>query len=368
MGKGEGILAELLKEVYNKDFLEDFSNQIRYMYPAFYKEDFIQAVMDSSWEGLKLKERMRQISVKLADFLPEYEKAVEILLEVNKVNEGFAYLVLPDFVECFGMNNLELSMRALKEFTKHSSAEFAIRPFILKYPDEVMAYMRDWALDENEHVRRLSSEGIRPRLPWGISLAPFKKDPRPVLDILELLKKDESLYVRKSVANNLNDISKDNPEMIIEIAKNWLGEHKETNWIVRHGLRTLIKKANQEALELFGYSDKQADFIKEAAIGVEDEIVEIGNACFINYRIAIRTKDELHVRIEYGIDFVKAGNKISRKIFLFTDKTVDRTIILEGEKQHSFAEMTTRKHYPGIHKIVLLVNGKEVAETSIVLH
>ncbi len=360
-------MAELLKDVYNKDFLMELGSNIKSVYPNFNVETFIGEVMDSTWEELKLKERMRRISLKLSVFLPEYKEAIEILLEVNKVSEGFAYLVLPDFVECFGLNYLEVSMSALKEFTKHSSAEFAVRPFIIKYPDRAMEYMREWALDENEHVRRLSSEGIRPRLPWGIGLARFKKDPRPVLEVLEQLKEDNSLYVRKSVANNLNDISKDNPDMVIEIAKKWNGKNKSTDWIIRHGLRTLIKKANKEALELFGYSDKQEYFIKEASINTKEPVVNIGEDCLLSYSLRIETGESIHIRIEYAIDFVKSGNRNSRKIFLFSDKTLIGEQTVTGIKLHSFKDMTTRKHYIGNHKIVLLVNGKEIVETSIIL-
>lgn len=360
-------MADLLKDVYNKEFLEELGGNITLNYSEFKQEEFILAVMDETWEELKLKERMRQISTQLGRFLPEYEKAIEILLEVNRVSVGFPYLVLPDFVECFGLEYLDISMKVLKEFTKHSSAEFAVRPFIIKYTDQAMAYMISWSHDENEHVRRLSSEGIRPRLPWGVGLTRFKKDPSTVIKILEVLKEDESLYVRKSVANNLNDISKDNPVIVIETAKKWIGENKLTDWILRHGLRTLIKKANPEALTLFGYSHKQNQFIKDSTISAEIDTLNIGEDCLLRYSIAIDTKESLHIRIEYGIDFVKYGNKISRKIFLFSDKTILGNQVLKGSKMHSFKEMTTRKHYPGIHKIVLLVNGMEIVETSIIL-
>lgn len=360
-------MAELLKDVYNKEFLDTLASNITDIYAAFNKNGFIKAVMDDTWEELKLKERMRRISEKLYVFLPEYEQAIEILLKVNKVSIGFAYLVLPDFVECYGLDHLDISMHALKEFTKHSSAEFAIRPFITKYPKETLEYIKNWATDENEHVRRLCSEGMRPRLPWGGNLYQYRKDPTPVLQILELLKEDESYYVRKSVANNLNDISKDNTEIVIQTAKAWRGNNNETNWIIRHGLRTLIKKANKDALELFEYSDKQDEFLKEAMISTERNVVNIGEECLISYNVVIKSEESVHIRIEYGIDYVKAGNKTSRKIFLFTDKTVSGEIILKGSKVQSFREMTTRKHYSGLHKISLLINGKNIVETSIIL-
>ncbi len=310
---------------------------------------------------------MRKISTKLFEYLPEYEKAIEILLKVNNISVGFPYLILPDFVEVFGLNYLDISMLALKEFTKSSSAEFAVRPFLTKYTDRAVAYMTAFAKDENEHVRRLSSEGMRPRLPWGGNLPQYKKDPSTVLKILNVLKEDDSLYVRKSVANNLNDISKDNPQIVIDIAKKWIGRNKSTDWILRHGLRTLIKKANPEALALFGYSHKQDQFMKESSFHTNTNAVHRGEDCMINYSLTVETKESLHIRIEYAIDFVKSGNKVSRKIFLLSDRTLIGNHVLQGSKFHSFKELTTRKHYPGLHKIVLLVNGKEIAETSIIL-
>lgn len=286
-------MAELLKEVYNKEFLLELCSNIKLYYPGFHQEEFIQAVMDGTWEELKLKERMRQVSTVLFEYLPEYEEAIEILLKVNKVSVGFPYLVLPDFVEVFGLEDLEISMMALKEFTKGSSAEFAVRPFLTRYKDRAVNYMVTFAKDENEHVRRLASEGMRPRLPWGGSLPQYKKDPSPAIKILEILKEDDSLYVRKSVANNLNDISKDNPAVVLETAKKWIGRNKSTDWILRHGLRTLIKKANPEALALFGYSHKQEQFIKEAYLSLNTNSVNRGEDCLLSYSLAVETKESL---------------------------------------------------------------------------
>ncbi|MBC8080209.1 MAG: hypothetical protein H7X86_07675 [Gorillibacterium sp.] len=183
-----------------------------------------------------------------------------------------------DFVAIYGQEDAqwELSMLALERFTQRSSAEFAIRPFLLRNPGRVMGQMEIWSQHPNEHVRRLSSEGCRPRLPWGVSLPMFKRDPTPVLSILEHLKADPSLYVRKSVANNLNDIAKDHPGVVLETVRCWKGVDPKTDWIIRQGCRTLIRKADPEVLTLFGYAaDAGSDLM-------------IGNPCQLQYTLRIR--------------------------------------------------------------------------------
>jgi 3-methyladenine DNA glycosylase AlkC len=229
--------------------------------------------------------------------------------------------------------------------------------------------MQLWAKSENEHIRRLASEGCRPRLPWGIALSMFKKDPKPVLSILEILKKDPSLYVRKSVANNLNDISKDNAPLVIDTVKRWKNDNSNTDWIIRHGCRTLIKKAVPEVMELFGYTKFHGDqtLVENSLIDVEPKTLAIGESSELKYEIAIREGQNAKIRIEYSIYFVKANGKVSSKTFLISDKLVDGGTFVHGTKKHNWADLTTRRHYPGKHKISLLVNGIEVAETEILI-
>ncbi|GIP16168.1 hypothetical protein J40TS1_18100 [Paenibacillus montaniterrae] len=365
-------MGELLKDIYSKDFLINFSSIVQSAYKAFDTSAFITTVMDEAWDALPLKARTRKISESLGIFLPSsYESALDILYAIADSCIGFPYLFFPDFVAVYGKEekHWELSMNALESFTQKSSAEFAIRTFILSDPERVMRRMTAWAEHPNEHVRRLSSEGCRPRLPWGEALPMFKKNPEPVLSILELLKADPSLYVRKSVANNLNDIAKDNPELVLETAHRWIGKNPDTNWIVRHGCRTLIRKANPKAMELFGYeiAQDQAPIATLASLSVQPSTLTIGNSCEIQYSLDIRKGEPAHIRIEYGIDFIKSNGKASRKSFLLSDKTVPGGVHLTGTRKISFSDLSTRRHYPGNHRIVLLVNGQEVAETSLML-
>jgi 3-methyladenine DNA glycosylase AlkC len=162
-------------------------------------------------------------------------------------------MIFQDYVEVYGLDDFKTSMQALENFTQGSSSEFAIRAFIVLYEDETMEMMKKWTQSENEHVRRLASEGCRPRLPWAMALENFKTDPTKVLEVLELLKDDTSSYVQKSVANAVNDISKDHPSKVKRLAKVWLKENTQRRWLVKHGCRTLLKQGDKELLSLFGF-------------------------------------------------------------------------------------------------------------------
>lgn len=365
-------MPEPLKAMYNEEFLRQFSKKIYAVYSDFDIEGFIGSLLDNTWDGLALKARMRKITESLGRFLPTgYKEALGILYAIDEDCVGFPYLFFPDFVAVYGQTeeHWELSMEALERFTIKSSSEFAVRPFLMRNPEKMMRQMVKWAQHPNEHVRRLASEGCRPRLPWGEALSMFKRDPSPVLQVLELLKADHSLYVRKSVANNLNDIAKDHPSLVLETARLWKGGHSYTDWILRQGCRTLIRKADPEALTLFGYAQTAGgtSLITCASLMVEPNALMIGESSELRYQLCIREGEAIHVRIEYGIDFVKAGGRLSRKLFLLSDKTVPGGAELSATRRHRWADLTTRRHYPGEHKIVLLINGQEIADAMLKL-
>jgi 3-methyladenine DNA glycosylase AlkC len=364
-------MGEVLKDIYSKEFLDNFANKVQAEYSIFDKNGFLNRVMDDTWTELTLKARIRKISKTLGEYLPaSYEEALEVLFSIDEACVGFPYLFFPDFVEVYGQaeEDWELSMKALERFTEKSSSEFAVRLFIMKDSQRMMIKLLQWAKSSNEHVRRLSSEGCRPRLPWGEALPMFKKDPTPVLSVLELLKEDTSLYVRKSVANNLNDISKDNPSIVLAKIKEWAGISTNTDWILRRGSRSLIRQANPEVMKLFGYEETTAEsLIKDSSLSVKPDSLKIGDSCELSYELNFREGEPMHIRVEYGIYFVKARGNTSRKIFFLTDKTVQGGEKVKGIKVHSWQELTTRRHYPGEHKIVLLINGLEVAETWVKL-
>jgi 3-methyladenine DNA glycosylase AlkC len=359
-------MAEPLKAMYTKDFLKGFASKVKKAHNDFEDRKFVDKVMDDEWEGLELKGRIRRISEVLGSFLPEnYPKALGILLAIQNQCEGFPYLFFPDFVEVFGVDpeHEEISLQALEQFTKRSTAEFAIRPFLIRAPDRIMKRMVEWAQSDDHHVRRLASEGCRPRLPWGQAIRQFKEDPSPIFEVLELLKADSSLYVRKSVANNLNDIAKDNPNHVILTAKRWSGFSSETDWIIRHGCRTLLRSGEPEVMALFGY-EKAAEMLADARIVTDRHKVTIGETVTMTY--SFNVKKQAKLRIEYAIDFIKKRG-ISRKKFLLSDRLFTAGESIAKERVHNWKDLTTRVHYPGIHRIVLLANGVEVAHTNLEL-
>ena len=356
-------MEELMKnKFYNYNSIRQLALRINTVLPSFPIDGFTEEIMDKSWEALELKARMRRITLHLGKYLPsDYAQALGIL---NEVIAGYpeghndnALIYFPDFVEVFGQDkqHWELSMAALESFTRISTAEFAVRPFIISNEKPMMEQMALWAGHENEHVRRLASEGCRPALPWGQGLPRFKKEPMPVICILELLKSDSSLYVRKSVANNLNDISKTHPDLIAQIARDWYGKNEYTNWIVKHGCRTLLKNGRRDVLDIFGFA--AADCVHVSGLSLSNSSVYIGES--VSFSFEVQAENETKIRLEYRIDYVKSGGKRSRKIFQIAEILLKAKQKKSFLKTHSFADLSSRKHYPGIHFITLILNGEE---------
>ncbi|WP_424768693.1 DNA alkylation repair protein [Paenibacillus sp. sgz302251] len=369
-------MAEPLKAIFDGDFIEQFAALVKTAWSPFDETAFARHVREGEWAQLELKARTRRITEALGAALPaSYEEALTILYRIDEKCTGLPYLFFPDFVEVYGLerDNWDRSLAALERFTARSTSEFAIRPFILADPERLVAQMLAWADHPNEHVRRLASEGIRPRLPWAQALPVFKRDPAPIIPILDKLKQDPSLYVRKSVANNLNDIAKDHPGLVTELAAAWLGKDERTDWIVRHGCRTLIKRADPRVMALFGYTaheeqDSEAmPLAVEAALEISPAVVSVGGETALHYYVRVREGEKVKLRIEYGIDFVKSGGKTSLKRFLLSDREYAGGAVFEGERIHRFADLTTRKHYSGVHRISLWVNGRELVSAELLV-
>lgn len=373
-------MAEPLKHIYDGTFLEDFGSLVKEAWTPFDKKTFVAEARRNDWETLELKPRIRRITEALGASLPsDYREAIGVLYRIDEACVGFPYLFFPDFVEVFGRQarDWDLSMDALARFTQRSSSEFAVRPFIIEHPDKMIPQLLEWAEHPNEHVRRLSSEGSRPRLPWGQALTIFKQDPSPMIPLLAKLKADSSLYVRKSVANHLNDIAKDHPQLVIGLAEQWKGENERTDWIIRHACRTLIKRAEPRIMALFGYagqgSGEEAALFSNANLSLSSQEAPIGGEVELRYSLKAAEEGKrleagkLKLRIEYGIDFVKAGGKTSTKRFLLSDREYKPGETASGKRVHRFADLTTRKHYEGLHVFTLWVNGVEAARTELQL-
>ncbi|MDO8454686.1 MAG: DNA alkylation repair protein, partial [Sulfurimonas sp.] len=291
-----------------------------------------------------------------------YEEQLAILKAIAKDFHSFEAMFFQDFVEVFGLDDFENSMNALEVFTIESSSEFAVRQFIIKYEEQTMSQMRIWAKSQNEHLRRLASEGCRPKLPWAVALVKFKKNPSKVFEIIELLKNDTSLYVRKSVANNLNDISKDNPALVEEFVKNNLGFSKELDWICKHGSRTLLKKGNKTILNFFNFGKSEhVDIINFK----HDEVVNLENS--LTFSFELTAKEPIgNVRVEYLIEYLKSNKNHNKKVFMVSQNEI-KSLSKSFSKKQSFKNMTTRKHYFGKHYISILINGEEKVRSEFLL-
>lgn len=359
---------EPFKNLFSKEFVYSLAIYIKKYETSFDKESYVSHVLEEL-ESLELKQRMRLISSAIDIFLPlDYKCSLDVLKKVKshftyEESMGLQAMVLQDYVEVYGLHDFESSMAALEVFTIESSSEFAIRHFIIKYEEKTMRKMLEFAYSPNEHLRRFASEGCRPRLPWAIALPKYKENPDKVFEVLEVLKNDEHKYVQKSVANNLNDISKDNPQLVIDFVAKNLGKTKICDWILKHGSRTLLKQGNKEILSLFG-------FAKSSHVKVDnfksDEVVEQGES--LNFCFELNSDEKLgNLRIEYGIDFVKANGKQSRKIFMISQSDI-KSSHKKVSKKFSFKPITTRKYYKGIHGLAIIVNGNELKYEEFVLN
>ncbi|MDT8859676.1 DNA alkylation repair protein [Alkalihalobacillus sp. MEB130] len=350
-----------LKDIYNEVFVSSLGESIIKQFPQFEHEQLMQLTFKEDWPELALKQRMRRITEALYETLPkDYLKALAILHQVEpSIKEGLRGIVFPDYVSKYGLANWESSLQALETFTQYSTSEFAVRPFLLTDPERMLQQFMRWSRHNNEHVRRLASEGARPRLPWGLSIPLLKQNPSLVLPILENLKQDDSIYVRKSVANNLNDISKTHPELVRTIAKQWFGKHPYTDWIVKHACRTLLKQGDSDVLSIFGYEDAETIHIKTLSSTNE---VSIGES--LPFSFSIQSEQEQKIRIEYAIDYVKARGNRNRKVFKISETSIRKDEIKHYTRTHSFKDLSTRKHYKGIHSLMILINGTEKASFS----
>lgn len=209
----------------------------------------------------------------------------------------------------------------------------------------------------------MASEGLRPRLPWGGHLKALRVNPEPVISLLNRLKDDNSRYVQKSVANNLNDISKDHPQRVIAVCREWLKDATpQRQWIIRHGLRSLIKAGEPAVFPLLGYSDTvsvKADFI------VSEQQVTLGEAVTLQAAVQSLVNQAQKLVVDYRIWHVKANGKSTAKVYKWKNIELPAQERVELTKLHAFLKLTTRKYYSGRHTIELLINGVPHAQAEL---
>lgn len=383
-------MAEPLKNRYGPEIPHRIADMISAAWPRFERKKFLAFVLPA-YESLELMPRGWHMADGLHHALPSnYEKAVDILLaslpparaalaedSATADREGntlapFLFMPHTFFVARYGLDHFEASMRAQYELTQRFTAEFSIRPFLQQHTAATLQRLESWLDDPSEHVRRLISEGTRPRLPWASRLPAFQKDPAPVLHLLEQLKDDPSLYVRRSVANNLNDIGKDNPQAMLATARRWMqGASPERAWIVKHALRVAIKNADPQALALMGFGGKASVAVLDPVITPaqvrEGESVTL--ACTLQSTDKASTgKRKQALLVDFVVHYVKANGETRPKVFKLTQTQLEPGEQLQVSRKLSLAPMTTRRHYSGEHRVELLINGQAFALGSFMLH
>jgi len=311
-------------------------------------------------------DRGRQIAEALRETLPQdYPEALSLLLKIlptaslgNEPQgmEAFYYLPLSFFIQLFGSAYPEESLEGIYQLTKVFTGEFCIRPFIMDHQELCLERLQRWTQDEDLNVRRLVSEGTRPRLPWAPRLPRFQRDPSPILPLLEALKDDPELYVRRSVANNLNDISKDHPQVVLSLLKAWKeGASSQRLWLINHALRGLIKGGNGEALALLGYHRPQNLLVENSRITPQE--IRIGERIKLSCTIRNQNTKPVPIMVDGIVHFVKASGERKPKVFKLKKGVLPPGGTMDVEKTIRLESMTTRKHYPGVHKVELMLNG-----------
>lgn len=357
-------MASLLKDIYSPSFYDRLAGSLAQSLPGFDKAAFLKAIFSKGFEAMELKERMKHTTKVLHTFMPQQYKGTAALLDkmISRLHkDGFRdqmleFMFLPDYVETYGSDDYKESVKALERLTQFVSCEFAVRPFIIRYPDAMMQQMLQWSLHKNEHVRRLASEGCRPRLPWAMALPALKKDPAAILPVLENLKQDSSEYVRRSVANNLNDIAKDNPDVVIAIAAQWKGISRETDAIIKHGARTLLKQGHSAILSHYGLNGSHAAVNRFVIVTPE---IKTGDKLHFSFEVHNKSKEAQTLRLEYAVYYQKQNGSLSRKVFKISERIYKQGEVAVIERRQSFAPITTRKFHAGLHRLGIIVNGEE---------
>lgn len=360
-------MAEELRLKYDQAFLEEFVKAIQSHYSNFVSESFYQAVLQDDWDDLALMDRFKRMADATYHTLDlPYADVVNLLIKLNSTCQGFDYLFLNDIIWKYGLEDLDHSFRGMAVLTTGSSSEFAIRYFLNHNFDASFAFLKKLSLSDNEHHRRLASEGTRLRLPWGKAVPDLKIHRSEIFELLETLKADPSLYVRKSVANNLNDLTRFYPDEVIDHLKTWKNQDPKTDWIIKTALRTLIKTGYPPALAFMGYTQ---DFeIKQAQLALDSLEVHDGDTSQISYAVRIHSPVPSKFRLSLAFGFQKANGRIGEKIFYLKDTDFVNDVTISGQKDYRWKDLSTRRHYSGKHYIRLLLNHIEIKKVDFSLN
>jgi 3-methyladenine DNA glycosylase AlkC len=360
-------MAQALKDLMGPAAVGRLGDQLSDGEWAFERDVFVAAAIDGL-EALELKARVAHVADALAGFLPRaYPDALEVIVGTlgppvrgtDDVAEAFEVWPLCQFVEDRGLNEPELSLAAMRELTQRFSAEFAIRPYLVRHRDLTLGTIERWLDDPNVHVRRLCSEGTRPRLPWGQALRDFQADPTITLFVLDALVGDPERYVQRSVANHLNDHSRLHPGFVLASATRWLEHPSDARrWVIRHGLRTLVKGGHPGALELLGYGPPE---LSDVRLQVAPTSVAVGESVEIVLSLASAASADQALLIDYAVHYRRKNGSLGPKVFKWTERELVPGERLEIRKKQHFRNTSTRRLNPGEHAIEVQVNGRPVA-------
>jgi 3-methyladenine DNA glycosylase AlkC len=353
------------KDIFSPALVNQLAGELKSAYPKLDITSFENDIVPLL-EPLSLSERAKCISDGMKKHLPKaYPSAAKILHEVLgpeadagdwSDNSAMRYWPFGVYIVEHGIDHYEESVGLMYELTKRFTAEWPIRPFIEKYYDKMMPQLHQWAEDENVHVRRLVSEGSRPRLPWAPVLRDFVKDPKPVIELISKLNNDPELYVRRSVANNMNDIAKDHPDLAVKTLLAWQkNKSKNTDWIIGHASRTLVKNGHPGALQLLGVNPNIKLNVNILSL---TENVIFGGALDVEFTIESLENKKEEIIIDYIIHHLKANGSTSPKVFKLSKKMLAPNASITIQKSHTMRPISTRKYYQGEHALEIQVNGR----------
>lgn len=363
-----------MKHFLSLDVAESLGKALAEVVPKYDLHTFMR-VIEPGYEDLAVKARAFRIAEAYRSCLPEsYEEALSLMLkslppafkdEENIALNGFRFWPAACFIEAYGLAHLEASLKGMHAVTQRFSAEFAIRPYLQQYPDEVFECLGKWIKDESLHVRRLVSEGTRPRLPWAGRLPVYIDGKNNILPLLNILKNDPELYVRRSVANHLNDLTKDHPEVVLDVCTEWKKEATErSDWVIKHALRSLIKAGSSRALSLLGFEPVKVEVV---AFRTYQKEHRIGETVIFLLEIKNASKEAASLAVDYVVHFVKANGSTSEKVFKWATPKVDVGATIHLSKSLPLLQRSTRTLYPGIHKVEVQVNGERLGATAFTL-
>jgi 3-methyladenine DNA glycosylase AlkC len=370
-------MADSLKTFFSPALVRRLAADIARVHPTFPNAAFVKDAC-SGLEDLGLLDRGRHIATALAKHLPQrYPEAIGILLRslgpehasdelVGAGMAPFFYLPHTIFVAERGLDNFDVSMRAQYELTKRFSAESSMRPFIAHDPERTFAVLRKWATDANAHVRRLVSECTRLRLPWAGRVAWLDANPERVLELLTLLKDDASTLVRRSVANNLNDLGKVYPQLLTRTCRAWLeNATTERRALVEHALRSAVKRGESNALRLLGYGAKARVSVENVRFAPRR--VPIGKRVSLSFTLRSTARVSQKLLVDVAVHFVKANGRAAPKVFKLKRVTLSARGRVQLGTTISLAVHTTRQPRAGAHAVDVVINGHVIRAGSFVV-